>query len=172
MTAPLLHLTSAALLPPIDHAPGRFVQRLAAMARPPHWVIDITSGRPRHAFAVGFEVDLMHAAIAERANPLLSQGGRAWAAYAAALDERWKVLAAAGEFAPGAWVFDQYVSPYRPDGYKGFPQARDGGHVREVPAECYVVCTCRPHEGCHLRLLAPHLVAAGWSVQLYGEALS
>lgn len=161
-----IHLTSAALLPPIQHGPG-FVQRLAAMAAPPKWVIDITAGRPAHAFAEGAEVDLMRAAIAERANPLFAQGGRAWGTYAAALDARWSRV----DFTPGRWTYRQYVSPWRPDGFKGFPRAEDGGTVREVPGECYVVCTCREHEGCHLRILAPHLQRAGWRVTLYGVAL-
>ena len=164
----MIRLTSAALLPPIDHAAG-VVPRVVAMARPPRWVIDITNGRARHAYAEGFEVTLMDAAIAERANPLLAQGGRAWADYAAALDERWKVLVFAGEFSPGRWEYVQYNNPYRPDGYpKGFPRMDGTGTVRLVPADCYLVCTCREHEGCHLRILAPHLVRAGHDVTLYG----
>ena len=168
---PILRLTSAALLPPIVHGPG-LVPRVVAMARPPRWVIDITNGRARHAYADGYELALMDAAIHERANPLLAQGGRAWEAYAAALDERWKVLAAAGEFAPGRWEYVGYNSPYRPDGYMGIPRMDGTGTVREVPAECYVVCTCREHEGCHLRVLAPHLAAVGWRVTLYGAEVS
>jgi hypothetical protein len=163
----VIHLTSAALLPPIDHVTG-VVPRVVAMARPPRWVIDITNGRARHAYAEGFEVALMDAAISERANPLLAQGGRAWADYAAALDERWKVLVAAGQFTPGVWEYVQYNSPYRPDGYKEFSRMDGTGTVRPVPADCYLVCTCRAHEGCHLRVLAPHLVRAGHDVTLYG----
>lgn len=166
----MIRLTSAALLPPIDHVSG-VTPRLVAMAKPPRWVIDITSGRARHAYAEGVELPLMDAAIRERANPLLCQGGRAWADYAAALDARWSVLAAAGELSPGRWEFVGYNSPWRPDGYKGFPRMDGTGTVRTVPADCYLVCTCRAGEGCHLRVLAPHLVRAGHEVSLYGEAV-
>jgi len=162
-----VHLTSAALLPPIDHAPGRFTQRLAAMARPPRWVIDITSGRPAHAFAEGAEVELMHSAIAERANPLLSQGGSAWAAYAAALDARWSAAVDRHDFDPGTWHYLKHGTTWGRDGY---PRGRIPGEAigGPVPNGCYLACTCRPHEGCHIQILAPHLVRAGWSVTLYG----
>jgi hypothetical protein len=168
--AAVIHLTSAALLPPINHIAG-VTPRLVAMAKPPRWVIDITNGRARHAYAEGDELPLMDAAIRERANPLLSQGGRAWADYATALDERWAVLVTAGELSPGRWEYVQYNSPWRPDGYKGFPRMDGTGTVRIAPADCYLVCTCREHEGCHLRVLAPHLIRAGHAVSLYGREL-
>ena len=165
-----IRLTSAAASPSRRRA-GRRPRRGRSVGGAPRWVIDVTNGRARHAYAEGYELGLMNAALVERANPLLVQGGRAWADYAAALDERWKVLVAAGEFAPGRWEYIQYNSPYRSDGYKGFPRMDGTGTVRVVPNGCYLVCTCRPREGCHLRLLAPHLRAAGWNVTLYGAAV-
>ena len=161
-----VHLTSASLLAPPDPARPRLV--LAAMAKPPPWVIALTRGRPAHAFADGAdERELMAAAIAERANPLLSQGGTAWAAYAAALDARWSGLELEQGLAPGTWHWMRHDTTWRPDGY---PRSRVPGHEIGGPVRdgAILVCTCREHEGCHLRILAPHLIRAGWSVTLYG----
>ena len=60
----MIRLTSATLLPPIDHVAG-VTPRLVAMAKPPRWVIDITNGRARHAYAEGLEVGLMDAFLTE-----------------------------------------------------------------------------------------------------------
>lgn len=161
-----VHLASAALLPPLD--PSRPRVTLAAMARVPGWVIGLTRGRPAHAFADSpKERELMAAAIAERANPLLLQGGKAWAAYRDALDARWAPLVASSDLAPRAWHWTKHEAIPRPDGFPGSrtPGGMIGG---PVPDGAYVVCTCRPSEGCHLRILAPHLRAAGWVVTLYG----
>lgn len=166
-----IYLTSAALLPEIDHA-APVVRRLAAMARPPQWVIDITSGRPNNAYAAGDELPLMDAALRGRGTPLFSQGGDAMEVYTAALDARWSELVAQGAFAPGVWRYMTYERATRPDGFLGPARAVEDGRTREVPTECYVVCTCRAHEGCHLRILARHLVRAGWNVTLYGAPVA
>ena len=166
----MIRLTSAALLPPVVHG-ADYIPRLVAMVRPPRWVIDITSGRACHTYAAGAAVGLMDAAIRERSNPLLSQGGRAWDAYAAALDKQWSVIVAGGGFAPGRWEYVKYTRLYRSDGSMGFPRMDETGMIRSVPDDCYLVCTCREHEGCHLRVLAPHLVRAGHAVSLYGKEI-
>lgn len=195
MNAPLLHLTSAALLDdrcPVcnvgrvlvgrngdaglhgcraaeedachqdapaayDHARAAEVFRpatLAAMAQPPRWLLPYTLGRPAWSYAVGPIVPLMWAAIGERRKT--GSMGPAAEAYRAAMDARWARCVELGRFAPGAWGW--------------MPHGAEGDGL--VPADATLVCTCRPAQGCHLRWLAPHLVAAGWSVQLYGEALS
>lgn len=164
-----VHLTSAALLPPPDPTRPRVV--LAAMAKVPGWVMPLTRGRPAHAYADSpKERELMAAAIAERANPLFAQGGRAWDAYRSALDARWSSLLATSDLAPRRWHWTRHDVERRRDGYPG---ARTPGTnvAGPVPDGAILVCTCRPVEGCHLRVLAPHLRAAGWLVTLYGQAV-
>lgn len=144
---PVVHLTAAGMLPPEADA-------LSAMARTPAWVANLTEGRALHACAQGAELALMDAALAARAMPLFHRDGGAFDRYTAALDARFVEHVARGDFAPGAWRFMGY-----------------DGEVGVVRTRAFLVCTCRPDQGCHLRVLAPHLVGAGWDVTLYGAAL-
>lgn len=141
---PVVHLTAAGMLPPEADA-------LSAMARTPVWVTGLTSGRALHVYAEGAELALMDAALAARSMPLFHQGDDAFGRYTAALDARFAGHVARGDFAPGAWRFLGY-----------------DGEVGVVRTRAHLVCTCRPDQGCHLRVLAPHLVRAGWDVTLYG----
>lgn len=161
MSRPLLHLDTARELPhwqdslvasAVDRALPRVGWHLAAMAKPPGWVRGLTHGRPDHAYAVGEEVALMEAALRARATSLFAQGSTAMDDYRAALDRRW----AGVDFRPGVWRWRAH------DG--GEPQpgrelVRDGSRI---------ACTC-PRGPCHLRRLAPWLIAAGWDVLLHGE---
>ena len=166
---PTLHLHTAHALPPLPY-PGAGPVRLAAMAAVPAWLRDVTHGRPDGCFAEGHEVGLMRAALEERAAPLFAAPGTpALSAYRAALDARWATL----DLRPRVlqWSTFDGGMDYGRDGYpngRRLPGSRPRG---PVPDGAWLVCTCLPSQGCHLRWLAPHLTRAEWTITLYGEAV-
>ena len=166
---PVLHLLDAASLPNwqetliqrgVERARGADLpsvgRHLAAMAQPPIWVRALTHGRPDHLYAEGAEVELMHAALAERRAPLFYQGAGAIDRYRDALVARWARQASAGDLAPGALTWTA-------------PPLLDR-HL--VPHDSYLACTCKPGQGCHLQWLVPWLQSAGWDVTLYGTRVA
>lgn len=159
---PILRLDTATALPSWQETLTAFGLRepipvgrhLAAMARPPGWVRSRTHGRPSAAcYAVGTEQEtLLDAALRERANPLFYDGS-AFDRYRSAMLAKFEELGRAGYFEPGnlRWTRHGDVSS------------------EPVPDGSWLVCTCKPAQGCHLQWLAPFLARAGWDVRLYGH---
>lgn len=133
---------------PGQHGPGR---RLCAMAAPRQW--EHGDGR------------------VDRCAPTLSalrlvQATGDLAGYRAILDDRWTSLAE--YLRPGALLIDDQGGDWEGVGPAPARLVRDGDTL---------LCACaRPDSKarvhpCHLELLAPHLVRAGWDVVLWGQRM-
>lgn len=158
---PVLYIDTAAHLPAVPLAVTEATPYLAAMSRPPPWVMERTHGRPHHAFAEGRrEVDYMYDAFDARDNSLFRMGSTAIADYQRVMREKWTRIADTGGFVPGKWRWDGHESDRGaalPPFLRGFVE--DGS---------WLVCTCREGQGCHLNGLAP-VLAPWWDVRLYGR---
>lgn len=160
MDRPTLFLDSAAHLPPIDPAdlwhpnrpPAKFPLRLAAMAKAPAWLRDVTHGRPLGTYAEGDEVPLMEAALQARAAPLF-RSQEPIAVYRAALEAGWRLRLDEGAFGIGSFEWATWRSE----------------NLRTVVDGTWIVCTCARGVECHTAWLAPFLARAGWRVVLRGE---